>query len=64
MGILPSGSCVSIIVWLHHVNFNKALKEKDRWELHKDVQCCFEQILEAAPHKAAATCLSSHKSSE
>ena len=27
-------------------------KEKARWELHKDAACCFEQILEAAPHKA------------
>ena len=27
--------------------------EKARWELHKDAVCCFEQILEAAPHKTA-----------
>ena len=29
------------------------LEAKARWELHKDAVCCFEQILEAAPHKTA-----------
>ena len=50
----PSCSHVSTILWLPHMDFNKALRQKVRWELHKDVVCCFEQILEAAPHKTAA----------
>ena len=49
MGILPSCSCVSTTVWLHHLDFSKIPGEKARWELHKDPICCFEQILEAAP---------------
>ena len=32
----------------------KCLEKKDRWELHKNATFCFEQILEAAPHKTAA----------
>ena len=27
--------------------------EKDRWELHKNAMCCFEQIMQAIPSKAA-----------
>ena len=52
MGILRSCSLVSTVVWLHH--FNKTPREKARWELHKDAACCFEQLLEAAPHITAA----------
>ena len=29
------------------------LREAARWELNKDVACCFEQILEIAPYKTA-----------
>ena len=50
-GILPSCSCVSTTVWVCH--FNKTLGVKAKWELYKDTACCFEQILEAAPHKTA-----------
>ena len=37
--------------------------EKARWRLHKDVTCCFEQILEGAPQKTCctATYIPSHK---
>ena len=31
--------------------------EKAWWEIHKDPECCFEQVLEAAPHKTAAVLL-------
>ena len=41
-------------VWLHHLYVNETLPEKARWELQKHAACCFEQILEAAPHKTAA----------
>ena len=36
-----SCSFVSTTVWLHHINFNETHREKDRWELHRDVACCF-----------------------
>ena len=52
--ILPSSCSVSTIVWLLHLDFTKTLGEKVRYELHKDVAGCFEQILEAAPYKTAA----------
>ena len=32
--------------------YNKEPVEKVRWELSKDAVCCFEQILEATPHKS------------
>ena len=35
------------------LNFGEITGEKARWELHKDVACCFEQILEAAAYKTA-----------
>ena len=54
MRILPSGSHVSTVVWLHHLEFNESPGEKARWELYKDGTCCLEQVLEAVPHKTAA----------
>ena len=33
---------------------HKTHGEKARLELHKNAMCCFEQILEAVPHKTAA----------
>ena len=36
------------------------LREIARWEQHKDAAYCFEQILEAAPHKTAIN-IPSHK---
>ena len=41
-----SCSCASTIGWLHHLDFNKDLREKAIWELLKDTACCFEQIPE------------------
>ena len=41
---------------------NKIHWEKARWELHKNVMSCLEQILEAAPQETEmATYLPSHK---
>ena len=34
MEILQNGSSVSDIVWLHHLDFNKASGEKAKWEWH------------------------------
>ena len=36
MEILSSYSYVSTIVWWHHLDFNETLKEKAKWELHKN----------------------------
>ena len=36
------------------MDVNKTHRDKARWELHKNVKCCLEQILEAIPHKTAA----------
>ena len=52
-GISPSFSCVGITVWMHHLDSNEKHEVKARWEHHKNATCCFEQILEAAPHKTA-----------
>ena len=52
-GILSGYSHVSTIVWQHHLVFNEAF-EKKKWELHKYVERCFEQVLEAAHHKIIA----------
>ena len=45
--LLPSCNHVSAIVWLHPWDFNDMAREKAKWKQHKDVMCCFEQILEA-----------------
>ena len=34
-GFLPSCDCVSITVWMHHMDTHKMHKEKAWWELHK-----------------------------
>ena len=50
MGILPTCSRVSTTVWLHHLKLNG---EKVCWELHKNAECCFEQISIAVAYKIA-----------
>ena len=45
---------ITSISWLHLKNFNQVLREKARWELHKNVAYCFAQVLEAALNKTAA----------
>ena len=54
MGILPSCICVSTIVCLHHLDLSKTLGERAGWELYNDIECCFQQFLEAAPKKITA----------
>ena len=54
MGPLLSCGCISTIVGMHHLNVNETHGEKGRTELNKNVMCCFQQILEATPHKIAA----------
>ena len=51
MRILSSSLRVRRIVWLLNWVLNETLREKACWDLHKNDECCFEQILEAAPHK-------------
>ena len=52
--ILWSRTYVNTIVWMCHLDFNKSIGKKPRWEVHKNAACSFEQILEAALHKTAA----------
>ena len=58
-GILPNFNRVSIIVWLHYQDFNKALREKGKLELHKHAVCFIEYILEAVNHKTITYFISS-----
>ena len=46
--------CGNTTVWMHLLDINKMYREKAGWELGKSATCCFEQILEATPHKTAA----------
>ena len=39
---------------MHYMDANKTYGEKAWWQLHKNAAINIEQILEAAPHKAAA----------
>ena len=54
MGFFRSCGHVTTTVWLHHIAANNADGRKVRGKLHKDAVCCFEQVLEATPHKTAA----------
>ena len=53
MRLFLSCSCVNNTVWMHHMNANKTHGEKAKWELYKNVTCCFEQIKKTTPHKTA-----------
>ena len=53
-GIFPSNRHVSTTVGLHHFKFNETLEKKSICEPHKVARCCFEQILDAAPHRASS----------
>ena len=47
--------------WLYYLDFKETSGEELYRGLFKDAGCCFEQILEAAPYKTAATqLLTSH----
>ena len=50
MEISPSAITMSVLLY----NFYEMPGEKAWWELHKDAEWCFKQILEAAPNKTAA----------
>ena len=50
-GFLPNCSCVHTTMWVHHMGANKMHSKKVRWALHKNAASCFQQILEAIPHK-------------
>ena len=57
MGILLSPTYVNTTVWLQHLESNKTLEIKARWELHKNVACHFKQISEPTFYKAAVVWL-------
>ena len=37
---------------MHYLDANKTAGEKDRQQLHKNVESDIEQVMEATPHKA------------
>ena len=39
---------------MHQIDARKIHRVEARWELHKNIVCCLEQILEAALHKTVA----------
>ena len=47
MVILSSCRCVNTITWQHHLDSSKAKSKQ-----HKDITCCYKQILESVPYKA------------
>ena len=47
-------ACFFTAVWIPDMDANKTYGEKAWWQLHKNAESNIEQILEAAPHKAAA----------
>ena len=44
---------LSMLLCMHHIDTYKTHGGKSRWDLPKNATCCFEQILEATPHKTA-----------
>ena len=54
MQFFPSSSRIDTTVWMHYMDANKMYGEKAWWQLHKNVVSNIEQVLEAAPNKAAA----------
>ena len=54
MEFLPSSDRVDTVIWMHSMNANKTAGEKVWLQLHKNAASHIEQVLEAAPNKAAA----------
>ena len=54
MQFFPSSGRVDTAIWMHYMEANKTYGEKAWRQLHKNVGSNIEQVLEAAPHKAAA----------
>ena len=50
----PSSSHVDTAIWIHYMEAYKTYGEKSSRQLHKNAASNIEQILEAAPNKAAA----------
>ena len=50
----PSSGRVDTTIWMHYMDANKKAGEKACRRLYKNAASNFEQVLEAAPHKAAA----------
>ena len=51
---MPTSGRVYTIIWMHHMDANKAYREKAWGQLHKNATSYIEQILEATSHKTAA----------
>ena len=50
----PSSCRIDTAIWMHYMDANKTYGEKAWRQLHKNPASNTEQVLEAAPHKAAA----------
>ena len=50
---LPSCSRIGIALWMHYMDANLMYEEKARRQLDKNAASNIEQVLEAAPYKAA-----------
>ena len=53
MQFLPSSGHVDTAIWMHYIDDNWTYGEKVWRQLHKNAASNIEQVLEAAPHKAA-----------
>ena len=51
---LPSSGHVDTAIWMHYLDANKTYGEKAWLQLYKNAESNIEQVLEAAPHTAAA----------
>ena len=51
---LLSSSHVNTAIWMHYMDTNKTYGEKAWRQLHKNAVSNIEQVMEVAPHKAAA----------
>ena len=54
MQFLPSCGRVNTAIWIQYKDANKTYGEKAWRQLHKNAASNIEQVMEAAPHKAAA----------
>ena len=54
MRFFPSSDRVKTILWMHHVDADKAYGEKAWQQLHKNARSCIKKILETTLHKTAA----------
>ena len=55
MQFFSSSGRVDTAIWMHYMDANKTYREKAWRQLPKNAASNIEQVLEATPHKTAAT---------